>query len=141
MRLATGYALALGLMLMGLISLVIAVGVGVAAAFHVIEVRYGAPLAYGVVGGLFLVLGIAGLLVGRGLLKRSAPPVPRPRRQADMLKRAVAVPVAARLISTSRMARVQADPVTQALAAAAAVTLVGWIAASRFKRRSGDIRD
>jgi hypothetical protein len=124
-------------MLAGAISIVMAVSVGFAAAFHFIEAQYGVYVAYGAIGGFLLVLGLLGLLTGRLLLKRPLPPVPRPRGQTDMLKRSIAAPLAARLNSPS--ARV--DPVTQVLAAAAAVTLVGWIAASRFNRNSGAVRE
>lgn len=140
--LATRYALACGLMLAGAIALVVAVAVGVAAAFHGIEQRYGVWIAYAAIGGTFLMLGIVGLVVGRVLIKRPAPAVPRPSRQVDMLKRAIAMPVATRLISTSRSgAGLNADAKTQALAAAAAVMLVGWVAASRFRRKPDAIED
>ncbi|OKO79752.1 hypothetical protein AC628_10415, partial [Bradyrhizobium sp. NAS96.2] len=69
-----------------------------------------------------------------------APAVPRPSRQADMLKRAIAVPVAARLIATSRTGA-SADTTTRALAAGAAVLLVGWFAASCFRRRPDAVQD
>ncbi|MGY4480012.1 hypothetical protein [Bradyrhizobium sp. USDA 3364] len=136
----TGYALAGAFMLVGAASLLIAIGIGVAAGFHALEVRYDIWIAYAVVAGAFLVLGLAGLVAGRALLARPAPAVPRPSRQADMLKRSIAVPVAARLIATSR-AGVSADSTTQALAVGAAVLLVGWFAASRFRRRPNAIQE
>ncbi|WP_244485048.1 hypothetical protein [Bradyrhizobium tropiciagri] len=139
-QMVTGYALTCSFMLIGAVSLVIAMGVGVAAAFHAIEVRYDIWIAYAVIGGAFLLLGFAGLIVGRALLARPAPSVPLPSRQADMLKRAIAVPVAARLIATSQTGA-SADATTQALAAGAAVLLVGWFAASRFRRRPDAVQD
>lgn len=81
----TGYAVAFGLILIGAISIVLTIGIGVAAAFHFIEVQYGVYVAYGVIGGASLLLGGAALLAGRMLLKRPPAPVPRPRRQTDML--------------------------------------------------------
>ncbi|MGF6308794.1 hypothetical protein ABIB82_002431 [Bradyrhizobium sp. i1.8.4] len=132
----TGYALACGFLLVGAASLLVAIGIGVAAGFHALEVRYDIWIVYAVVGGAFLLFGLMGLVVGRVLLARPTPAVPRPGRQAEMLKRAIAVPVAARLIATSRSAAgTGVDTTTQALAAAAAVLLVGWFAASRFRRR------
>jgi hypothetical protein len=64
-RLVTGYAVAVGVMLAGAIFIIVAAGIGVAAAFHFLETRYGAPVAYGALGGVFLVLGLAQLLTGR----------------------------------------------------------------------------
>jgi len=139
---ASGYALACGFLLAGALSLVVAAGIGSAAAFHALELRYGVWAAYAVVGGAFLVLGLVGLLAGRVVLARPAPAMPQPSRQVDMLKRAVAVPVAARLIAVSRTgAMAKADPTTQVLAAGAAVMLVGWFAASRFRRRPEAAQD
>ncbi|MTV13090.1 MULTISPECIES: hypothetical protein [Bradyrhizobium] len=141
-RLVTGYALACTFMLVGAVSLLVAIGIGVAAAFHAIEVHYGIWIAYAAIGGVFLLLGILGLVAGRVLLARPAPAVPRPGRQADMLKRAIAVPVAARLIATTRTgAGGSVDPTTRALAAGAAIMLVGWFAASRTARQRDAIQD
>jgi len=135
-RLLTGYALACGLMLAGAIFIFIAIGFGVGAGFHFIEVRYGLGVAYGTVGGAFLMLGLAGLLAGRLLVKRPAPALPRPHRQADMIKRSIVAPVAARLMFSSRTGP-GTDPVMRAAAVGAAVILLGWIAASRFRREPG----
>ncbi|MCC8981474.1 phage holin family protein [Bradyrhizobium acaciae] len=141
-HLVTGYALAGGFMLVGAVSLVVAIGIGVAAAFHALEVRFDIWIAYAVVGCAFLVIALAGFVVGRALLARPAPEVPRPSRQADMLKRSIAAPVAARLIAASRPgAAAGVDPTTQALAAGAAIMLVGWFAASRFRRRPDAFQD
>jgi|GEM_PF-6636211 len=138
----TGYALACAFMLVGAVSLLIAIGIVVAAGVHALEVRYDIWIAYAVVGGAFLLLGLLGLALGRAILARPAPAVPRPARQADMLKRAIAVPVAARLIATSRSARgTSLDATTQALAAGAAVLLIGWFAASRFSRRPDAVQE
>jgi hypothetical protein len=141
-QLVTGYALAGGVMLAGAVFLVVAVGVGVAAGFHAIELHYGIWIAYAVIGGGFLLLGLLGLVAGQVLLKRPAPAMPRPGRQADMLKRSIAVPVAARLIAGSRTgAGAGADSTTRALAVASVVMLVGWVAASRFRRRPDAVED
>jgi hypothetical protein len=139
-RLVTGYAVAFGVMLTGPIFLIVAAGIGVTAAFHFLEMRYGAPVAYGAIGGVFFVLGLAALLTGSLMLQRPLPAIPRPGRQAAMLKSAITASVAARLVSTSRPgAAVGTDHVARVLAAAAAVTLVGWIVASRFNR-AGTVR-
>ncbi|MCA6124793.1 hypothetical protein J6500_23270 [Bradyrhizobium sp. WSM 1704] len=137
-RLITSYALAGGLMLMGAVSLLIAIGIGVAAGFHAIEVRYGIWIAYAAIGGAFVLLGLLGLVIGRVLLARPAPHVPRGSRQAGMLKRAVAAPVATRLIATTRSG---ADTTTQAMAAGAVILLAAWLAASRFRRRHAAAQD
>ncbi|MCA1399392.1 phage holin family protein [Bradyrhizobium sp. BRP56] len=141
-RLVTGYAFACSFMLAGAVSLLIAIGIGVGAAFHALEMHYDIWIAYAAIGGAFVLLGILGLVMGRVLLARPAPAVPRPGRQADMLKRAIAVPVAARLIATTRTgAGASVDPTTRALAAGAAIMLVGWFAASRARRQRDAIQD
>lgn len=135
-RIVTGYALAGGFLLAGALAVLVAIGVGVAAAFYAIQLRYGVWIAYAAIGGAFLVSGLFGLGTGSVLLNRPAAALPRPHRQADMLKRSIAVPVAARLIARSRAgAGASADTTTQALAAGAAVLLVGWMAASWFRRK------
>lgn len=133
--LVTGYALASGLILVGALSILVALGVGAGAAFHGVEMHHSSFVAYAVVGGFFFILGLIGLIAGRLLLRRPMAVVPRPRRQAEMLKRSTTVPIVTRLISTSRPAAAHADSTTQALAGAAAVILVAWIATSHFSRR------
>ena len=141
-HLVTGYAVACGFLLVGAVSLLVAIGIGAGAAFHALEVRYDIWVAYAVVGGAFLLLGLVALLAGRMLLARPAPAVPRPSRQADMLKRTIVVPVAARLIVTSGSeSGASVDLTTRALAAGAAIMLVGWFAASRLRRRHDAIQD
>lgn len=136
------YELAIGLLLAGVIALIIAIGVGISATFHIIEVRYGSWWAYVAVGGFFLTLGLITLLAGTAMLKRPLPSVPRPHRQVDTLKRSVVMPISVRLLSvpvTERRGKV--DPITQALAAAAAVTLIGWIVVSRIRGSGEEPRD
>ncbi|WP_420965892.1 hypothetical protein [Bradyrhizobium sp. B120] len=141
-HLVTGYAVACGFLLVAAVSLLVAFGIGVAAGFHALELHYDIWIAYAVVGGAFLLLGLVGLLAGRMLLARPAPAVPRPSRQADMLKRAIVVPVAARLIVTSGSGSgASVDLTTRTLAAGAAIMLVGWFAASRLRRRHDAIQD
>jgi hypothetical protein len=75
-RIITGYALTAAILVMGGCSILVALGVGAAALFHWLEVNYGPYVAYGGLGGFFLLLGIVCIIVGLQLLKRSIPPVP-----------------------------------------------------------------
>jgi hypothetical protein len=93
------YELAIGLLLAGAIALIVAIGVGISATFHIIEVRYGIWGAYVAVGGFFLTLGLITLLAGTAMLKRPLPSVPRPHRQVDTLKRSVVMSISARFLS------------------------------------------
>jgi hypothetical protein len=137
-KIATGYVLAAVMLVAGALSIAVALGVGAAALFHWLEVRYGPYAAYGTLGGLFLFGGIAGLFIGLQLLKRPAPPVPTPHRQARALQRAITTPAVARTFTTVYAGnRDRPDKVTQVLAGAAAVTLLGWIATSYVRRASG----
>jgi len=113
----------------------VALGFGVAPVFDFIETRYGANMALASVGGFFLIVGVAAVLVGQSLLKRRIPPLPRPDRQIEGLKRSLALPTAMHLLTNGRNAgRLAKDPVTGMLVAAAALVAIGWIAASRPSR-------
>ena len=130
-RATMGYVVAVGLMLVGAVSIIAAIAVGLAAGFHFLAMRYGIYAAYGIVGGSLFALGLLGLLAGRALLSRPLAPVPRPHRQVTMVKRQARA-AAPRLLTAARsQIPGRADPISQALAAAAALTLVGWIVASR----------
>ena len=136
-KIATGYALATAILVAGVFSIAVALGIGVAALFHWLEVHYGPYVAYATLGGLFLLGGIAGFVIGLRLLRRPLPPLPRPRRQVRALKHAIAAPAVSRALSTVYVGNgTRPDKVTQALACAAAVTLLGWIAASYVQRSS-----
>src|ERR1700679_3587624 len=97
-QIATGYALAMAMLIAG--AFAVAVGVGAAACFHWLETCYGPYVAYGTLGGVFLLAGLVSVVIALRLLKRPNPPVPRPRRQARALKRAIATPVVSRALTT-----------------------------------------
>jgi energy-converting hydrogenase Eha subunit A len=137
-QIATGYALAVAMLIAGAFAIAVAVGVGAAACFHWLETCYGPYVAYGTLGGVFLLAGLVSVVIALRLLKRPNPPVPRPRRQARALKRASATPVVSRALTTMYTGNgTGPDKVTQALAGAA-VALVGWIATSYARRSSRD---
>jgi hypothetical protein len=136
-KIATGYALATASLVAGALSIAVALSIGAAALFHWLEAHYGPYVAYGTLASLFLLGGIASLTIGLRLLGQRIPPVPRPRRQARAIKCAIAAPAVARALTTVYAGRAtRADNVTQALAGAAAVALLGWIAASYVPRSS-----
>jgi hypothetical protein len=141
-RIITGYALTAAILVMGGCSILVALGVGAAALFHWLEVNYGPYVAYGGLGGFFLLLGIVCIIVGLQLLKRSIPPVPRPRRQIHAVQQAVTIPAASRLLATMHAGNaVKPDKVTQALAGTAAMVLLGWIATSYIWRSTAERRE
>jgi hypothetical protein len=131
-RIASGYAIAIGLVATGGVLLFAAVVVGIAALFHFIERHYGPDTAYEAIGGGLLVLGAVLILAGVAALRRRIPPLPRPSRQVQAAKRLVVGSAAVRALSTDR---VKADPLTQVLIGAAATVLFGWIVASRVQGR------
>jgi hypothetical protein len=136
-KIAMGYALATALLVAGAFSIAVALSIGGAAVFHRLEAHYGPYVAYGTLGSLFLLGGIASLAVGLRMLGQPIPPAPRPRRLARAIKRAIAGPAVARALTTGHAGRgTRPDNVTQALAGAAAVALLGWIAASYAPRSS-----
>lgn len=131
------YAAGIGLMAGGALLVMVAAGVGTAAAFHYIEMQHGAYTAYAIVGGSYGVLGIAGLSAGRVLLGQSASRAPSPQPQIQILKRSLAVPTAALFLPSDRREVSGPDPLTQVLATCAAVTLLGWVAVTQLQRRQG----
>jgi hypothetical protein len=122
------------MVVVGGISLVAALAVGLAAGFYWLDMHYGPYVAYGALASLLFLIGLGGVVAGLLLLKKSLPPIPRPERQARELKRAIAVPATARLITALHGNPVRPDRTTQALAGAAAITLVGWIVTSYLRR-------
>ena len=97
--LTTRYAAGAGLLAAGVVLLLVAAGVAISAGFHALEIHYGTYVAYGVVGGVFLLLGVAGLVAGRMMLSRPTAPLPSPGRQFQVIKRAVTVPAITTLVS------------------------------------------
>ena len=138
--LTTRYATGAGLLASGLVFLVVAVGVAISAAFHALEIHYGVYVAYGVVGGIFLLLGVAGLVAGRVILSRPATPLPTPERQFHVLKRAITAPAIATLVTQGGRRARRIDPVSRGLAAGAAALLLGWIAVNRARRQPSSKR-
>lgn len=137
--LGSRYAMATGLMAVGAVSLIVATGVGIAAGFHALEIRYGIWIAYAAIGGAFALIGIAGLVAGQLVLNRPAASVPTPQRQMKALKGSMISAVGAQLALRGQSS--QADPVTRVLAAGAAATLLGWVAITYLQRRRGEERD
>jgi hypothetical protein len=85
------YTTAIIFLVLGAIFLLVAAGFGVVAIFHFLALQYGLNIAFAIVGGFFVVVGLIGLATGIGLFKRSLPPVPRPTRQLQAFKRAAAL--------------------------------------------------
>jgi hypothetical protein len=124
-RLVTGYAVATVMLLAGILAVFATIAVAVTALFHFIELRYGTDTAYAGVGGGLLVLGMILLLGGWAMLRRRAPPIPRPGRQAQAAK--------SMLAGLSEVETAAPHPITQVLVGAAVIVLIGWIVASRLQ--------
>lgn len=127
---AAGYGMAAALIVVAILFIGIGAGVGTAALFHWIELKYGAWTAYSVIGGLFGVVGMSALLFALIMVKRRKPPLPVPPSFADVVRRA-ALPVASRFVpETGAGIAGRADGTTRLLAAAATLLLIGWAVAS-----------
>lgn len=134
---ARRYAVAVAILIVGVLAALVTVGFGIAAVFHFVELRYGPNVAFASVGGFFAAIGLVGVLAGVALLKRQMPPVPRPHRQVQELNRSLAVPAALHLIGSGRQASAIAkDPVMQLAIGAAAALVIGWIASTGLSRSS-----
>ncbi|SHN80605.1 hypothetical protein [Bradyrhizobium erythrophlei] len=119
------------------LALLIAIGFGIAAAFHFFALRFGENTAYASVGGFFAVLGVIGFISVLIILRRTNPPLPRPQRQFEEFKRSIAIPVTLRTLGRDdRLGAIAKDPVAQIIMTASAALALGWIAAaSRSAKR------
>jgi hypothetical protein len=134
-RITVRYAIAVVLLLSGGAGIVAAIGVGIAALFHWLEIKYGSTVAYEAVIGVLALLGVLSALIGVVLLKIALPPVPRPHRHGRAAGRSVAAK-AGLALSAPRESLVKADPVTEMMIGLAAACLVGWLVSSRRQARS-----
>jgi len=132
-KLATGYAVAIALLIGGMLALFAAIAVGITALFRFLERSYGIDIAYGGIGGGLLVLAIVLFLIGWMVLRRKAPPLPRPHRQAQAAKQVLLGSAAWRTGSRLGSAAVRSDPMTRLLIGAAVTVMVGWLARSRLQ--------
>ena len=83
---------------------------------------------------LALLLFLAGWLV----LKRHRPPLPRPREQARAAKQMLMGSTISRAVTALRQNEAaRPDATTQILLGAAAIVVMGWLAASRFGANAG----
>jgi hypothetical protein len=128
------YVLALGLILLGVVSLLVATGVAAAAAFHYIAEIYGVYRAYESIGGGFLLLGLVAIAMGRSVLGRPLRSLPSPQPQIRQFKRSVLAAADGILVRPQTR---RADPLTQLLAIGAAATLLGWMITAHINVKSG----
>src|SRR5262249_1697638 len=124
------YALGVGILVAGVLFLLVAAGFGAAAIFHLLTLRYGVNIAFAVVGGFFLILGLIGLISGMGLMKRALP-LPRPSSGLDALKRTAVLHLVTKTNQVKQRAR---DHSTPLLLGAACVVAFGWLVGSRRAR-------
>lgn len=128
------YGLAYGLLAIGALLLVVAVGFGTAAVFDFIALRHGLWTAYGIVGGSYAGLAAVILIAGLVILKAKPPAMPAPPSPARLLRHAVA-PVAIQLLTVAERRR--GLPVNRGTSlipiGAAALLLAGLVAARRAR--------
>jgi hypothetical protein len=133
---AVGYAIGVALLVGGVLMTLTGIAVGVIALFRFIGLRLGPELAYAIVGGGFLALGLVLLLTGMAVIRRRLPSPPPPRRQAEAAKQVIIRPAAKRMVAgLDIMGSVRADLATQLMAGGAATLLLAWIVASRRRVR------
>jgi len=131
---AVRYAIAVILLLATAAGLIATIGVGFAALFHWIATVYEPNTAYAAIAGLLLGLSLVGAFIAVWLLKRSLPPVPRPRRDQTRAARRSLANDAILMASVPRKALLKADPATEIMIGLAAACLVGWLVSSRLGR-------
>jgi hypothetical protein len=80
-------------------------------------------------------------VIGLRLIKQPKSRFPLAERQIAIAKRAVGAPALQRPNGASRPSLFSADPITEFLAGAAAVILIGWVAAFRVERYRNRVHD
>jgi hypothetical protein len=132
-KIARRYVVGLAILAAGGLFVLVAAGFGVAAVFHFLALHYGVNIAFPVLGGVFLIVGLIAVFAGRALIKRPLPPVPKPYKQAQELNRAIALDFLLR--GDLLKQRVRKHFLISAAGAAAA----GWVAGEvliRLRNRS-----
>lgn len=133
---AVGYAIGVALVVGGVLMTLTGIALGIVALFHFIALRLGPELAYAIVGGGFLALGLVLLLTGMAVIRRRLPSPPPPRQQAEAAKQVIIRPATMRMVAgLDIMGSVRADLATQLMAGAVATLLLAWIVASRWRVR------
>jgi hypothetical protein len=129
---ATGYGIAMALMLIGVLSIFAAIAVGAMALFHFLELRYGTYIACAALGGGILLLAVVFLLAGYQMLRRPSP-VPKPERQLQAARQMLLGTTIARGITSLRATEAaKPDTITQLMLGTAALVVIGWLAAHKF---------
>jgi hypothetical protein len=139
-RVERRYITVCALALLGVSSLVGSLFIGASALFSMIEARLGLYVAYEIVGGTLLLIGLMAILGAAALLKRKLPHLPSARPHAQNFKRSVTLSAATRLAFGGAQGRSQ-NPTTNIIAGVAAALVIGWIAASHMSRDPGWHRD
>lgn len=133
------YATAIVLAVIGALFVIVAVGFGVAALFHFLELRYGLNVAFASVGGFFIIVGLIVLIWGIALLKRALPPAPRPIRQFQEFKRAAALDLILRRDQVQSVARRHSGTLGMTGAGALALGFIVLYGLGRIRRyRAGN---
>ena len=137
-EIAKGYLIGGVLAIIGALALLVAIGIGFGAVFHVIELRYGTGVAFGSIGGFFAIVAICGLLGGILRFKKHLPSAPKPYRQIVDLKQFIGAQAVSSLNGNEEDAPAN-DPIMRILLGAAAAIAIGWMAASLARARAGDV--
>lgn len=128
--LAAGYGVAAALLLGGVLAIFGAIAVGAVAAFHFLELRYGANTAFAALGGGLLVLAAILFLAGWLMMRRHAAPLPRPHEQFRAARQMLVGTTISRAITALHDTEGgKPDVTTQVLLGAAAVVAIGWLVA------------
>ena len=138
--LTTRYAAGAGLLAAGVVFLIIAAGIATSAAFHALEVHYGTYVAYGIVGGMFLLLGVSGLAAGRVMLSRPTTPLPTPKRQFQVLKQSITAPAVAALVAQGGQRAARNRSRVAGARDRRRGSTAGWIAANKLQREPNSRR-
>lgn len=132
-QLAAGYGIAAALLLGGILAIFGAIAVGAIALFHFIALNYGTEIAFAVLGGGLLLIGVILLLAGWTMAGRRPAPLPRPHEQFRAARQMLVGPTISRAVAALvRNDAAKPDATTQILIGTAAILAVGWIVATHL---------
>lgn len=130
-QLASRYAIGSALLIVALMLVIAAVGVGAAALLHWLSMEFSVYWAFAILGGSLLLAAALFAVIGVGMIEQPIKPLPSPSRHLQSARLAVTTPLATKVAALTR----PADETTQLVAVASGVLLVGWAFASFVSRR------
>ena len=130
-RIVRRYLVAVTLLAAGGLFILAAAGFGIAAGFHFVALRYGENIAFAVLGGSFLVIGLIVIVAGLSSMKRRLPVLPNPNKHIRDFSRSAALDFLTKTDQLKHRVRHHSTPLA---VGTAGLLAIGWVAGSALRR-------